>query len=252
MNWIRGFLDNNSTFGRIMWRCGALIGANLLFLLCALPIVSAGAGFAAMHYTVLRSLRGNGQIRVLRTFWKGLKDNWKQATIAWLAGLAFAALLALEYSWCVQFTGPVAYFRYGLLALLIAEGILALYLFPTMAAFAAPLPRLLANSVYFAVHRPLDLVQIVFISVVPMVLTYTFLQYLPLFAFLWCMFGFAAVALCTDALLLRQFLPYLPAVDAAGDIIPDDQLDDPNLIIGEEKVGDDEAKTLAEMTKYGL
>ena len=83
---------------------------------------------------------------------------------------------------------------------------------------------------------------------------YHFLELLPLFAFLWAMFGFAAVALCCDALLLKQFLPYLPEVDAAGDIIPEDQLDDPGLLTGSsrEQMRDEEAKTLAEMTKYGL
>ena len=254
MNWLRGFLDNNSLFGRVMGRCGVIIGANLLFLVCCIPVVTVGAALAALHYTLLRSLRATSQIRLFRTFWKGLKDNWKQATAAWLGALALAAVLALELYWCNQFTGPVAYFRYGLLALLLAEALILLYLFPTMAAFAAPLPRLVQNSVYFIIHRPLDLVQIVFISTVPMLLTYHFLELLPLFAFLWAMFGFAAVALCGDVLLLKQFLPYLPAVDAAGDIIPDDQLDDPGLLTGDsrEQLRDEEAKTLAEMTKYGL
>lgn len=30
---IGGFLDNDSVFGRIMTRCGIIIGANLMFIL---------------------------------------------------------------------------------------------------------------------------------------------------------------------------------------------------------------------------
>lgn len=254
MNFLRGFLDNNSFFGRIMGRCGLLIGANLLFIVCSIPVVSFGAAFAALHYTVMRALRGKGQPPLFKTFWKGLKDNWKQATAVWLGMLVLAAVLALELFWCSQFTGPMAYFRYCIMALMVVELAIGLYIFPTMAAFRATIPQLIKDSIFFAIQRPLNLIQVLFISIVPFVLTYTFTQLMPLFAFLWAMAGFAAVVMCCDTLLLRQFLPYLPPVDAAGDIITEAELNDPNIIWGGDgkKSGDDEARTLDEMRKYGL
>ena len=37
MNLIRSFLDNDSVFGKLMTRCGILIGANLMFILFCIP-----------------------------------------------------------------------------------------------------------------------------------------------------------------------------------------------------------------------
>lgn len=46
-----------------------------------------------------------------------------------------------------------------------------------------------------------------------MVLTYTDLQYQPLYAFCWCTFGFAAVAMLGAKLLLPDFKPHLDSQD---------------------------------------
>lgn len=253
---LSGFLDNNSTLGRIIWRCGVVIGCNLLFVLLSIPIVTAGAGYAAMHYTMLKFMRANGRIRFFHTWWTGLKGNWKRATVTWLIVLVLSAVLALELYWCSQFTGVMAYFRYGIIALGLVELIVGLYIYPTMVAFDAPIKQLIMYSVMFAFQRPLNLLLVLFANVMPLVLTYTIPEHMPTWAFLWCMFGFAAVALFTDKLLLKQFVPHLPAVDAAGDVITEELVDDPDLIMaaksGQDTGGVDEAKTLAEMTKYGL
>ena len=84
-----------------------------------------------------------------------------------------------------------------------------MYLFPTMAAFTATISQLIGNSIYFMFKKPINLVMIVFVHVVPMALTYMDLQRLPLYAFLWSFFGFAAVSLITVNLLLAQYMPVL-------------------------------------------
>lgn len=251
---LSGFLDNNSAFGRIMWRCGVIIGCNLLFVLLSIPVVTMGAGYAAMHYTILKFMRANGRIRFFNTWWTGLKGNWKRATATWLILLALSAVLALELYWCGQFTGVMAYFRYGIIALMIVELTIGLYIYPVMVAFDAPLKQLVMYSVMFAFQRPVSLLLVLIANVLPLVLSYTIPEQMPTWAFLWCMFGFAAVALFTDKLLLKQFIPHLPEVDAAGDIILEEQLNDPNLILADDgrQDSDDDAKTLAEMTKYGI
>ncbi|MCC8181594.1 MAG: hypothetical protein LIO45_01220, partial [Clostridiales bacterium] len=57
MRFLRGLLDNDSVFGQLMTRCGILIAANLLFVLSLLPVVTAGAGYAALYFTLLTCLR---------------------------------------------------------------------------------------------------------------------------------------------------------------------------------------------------
>lgn len=247
MNWLRGFLDNNSVFGRLMTRCGILIASNLLFVLFSLPIVTAGAALAGLYYTMLKTLRGDGELNPFRTFWEGFRSNFKQATMVWLILLALVGVLALEIFWCRQFAGPVALFRYGLMALLVIVVILAAYLFPTMAAFRATLPQLVQDCIFFAIQKPIHLILILFSNIVPMVLTYVDYGNLPLYAFVWCVVGFSAVAMFCSSLLLKQFLPYLPKVDACGDVIEEGEEAPP-----EGAPERSEAEILDEMKKLGM
>lgn len=250
MNFIRGFLDNDSVFGQIMWRCGIIIGANLLFILCSIPLVTVGAAYTALYYTTLKTLRGDGQIRLFRTFWTGLMENFRQATLLWLAIAALGGFIGLEIFWCGQFTGIVHYFKYGLMAILFIVAVIGLYGFPILAAFRVNFSQLLKNAVFFAIGNPINLVLILFVHAAPIYLTYANLQYLPLFSFLWCLAGFGAVVMFSASLLVKQFIPYLPMVDAAGDILTEEDLRDSNLVTAQDTQS--EEKTLWEMRKYNL
>lgn len=73
--------------------------------------------------------------------------------------------------------------------------------------------NLIKSAVYFAIHHVGKLIVILFFNVFPMVLTYTDLQYQPLYAFCWCTFGFAAVAMLGAKLLLPDFKPHLDSQD---------------------------------------
>ncbi|MBQ9521121.1 MAG: DUF624 domain-containing protein [Oscillospiraceae bacterium] len=216
MNLLRGFLDNDSAFGQIMTRCWIIIACNVLFVLLTLPVVTTGAAWVAMDYVFLRTLRGESDLNPLRVFWRGLRMNFKQASLCWIVILLLLCFLGLEIYWCGQFGGIFQIFRLGLVMLASAVVILTLYLFPVMAAFRGTLPALLRHSLYFAFHKPLNLIIIVFFHVFPLFLTYSDLQNLPLYAFLWCFIGFGAVEMLTAALLSREFAPYLSAVDEYG------------------------------------
>ncbi len=250
-----GFLDNESAFGRLMTRCGIIIACNVMFVLLSVPLVTIGAGYAAMYYALMRTLRGDGVINPFKEFWKGLKMNFKQATIVWLAFLLLIGFLALEWYWCGQIGGFLLTFRYGLVAIAACALVLVLYLFPTMAAFRGTIPQLLKDSLYFAFKKPLNLIVILFFNIFPMVLTYSDSQMMPLYAFIWVTCGFGLIALLTSTLLLEEFKPYLPMVDACGDIIenPEDEehwADSPEgTPSGGEK---SEAEILEEMKKLGM
>lgn len=244
-----GFLSNSSRFGQLMTRAGILIAANLLFLMACMPVVTAGAGLAALHHTVLRMLRGDGEINPFREFWHGFKGNLRQATIAFAAIVLLTAFLLLEIFWCTQFVGLVAYFRYGLYMILLVELLLSLYLFPTMAAFDAPLGRLTAHSFFFVMKRPLTALVVALIHIVPVLLTVVHVRFLPLYAFVWCMIGAAAIATCCDSMLLKIFIPYLPQADVCGEIIPEGMEADFVTEADQEKK---QQRTLEDMMKLGM
>ncbi len=215
MNFLRSFFDNDSVFGQLMTRCGTIIAANLLFLLFSIPVVTIGTSWTALHYTMMKMLREK-EINPFKTFWHGFRNNWKQSTLAFAAAVLLLSILALELFWCSQFTGILSWFTYGLLAMVQATIVLCSYLFPVIAAFSDNLKQHVQTSLYFAMHKPLDLILILAVHIVPIAVTYLDLQRMPLYAFLWFFMGFASVATFTDSLLLKQFTPFL---DSDADIL---------------------------------
>lgn len=219
------WFSNQSPLGRILGCCWILFASNLLFLLTCLPVVTAGAGLAALSYTTLRTLRGDGELNPISTFWRGFRDNWKQATIAWLSLLMLALLLYLELFWCSQLGSWAMILSAALSAIALVALVIGCYLFPVIAAFHGTLPQLVQNSFYFAMKRPLAAVVVVFLHTFPLYWTWLNTAAMPLYAFLWCTIGFSALSMCTSKLILPLFIPYLPRVDRFGTIMEEGMSD---------------------------
>ena len=254
---LSGFLSNESSFGRLMTRWGIIIGANLMFVLFSLPLVTAGAAGAALYHVMFKTLRGDGVLNPFRQFWTGFRTNFKQATIVWVIALALGVFWAFDLSIVTQ-VERLAWLRYPLYAVALVGVTVLVYLLPTMAAFADTIPHLLRNSLYFALKKPWKWVILVFFNVFPLYLTYTDPQYLPLYSFLWTLFGFGAIAMLGARLLLPDFKPYLPLVDACGDFILDREgnrlsadavVDEEGEVSAPER---SEAEILEEMKKLGM
>ena len=70
-----------SLFDRIFGFLGQLIALNLLWIVCSLPIITAGASTTALFYCTLK-LHKDGDIRVLHDFFKSLLSlSFNQADI---------------------------------------------------------------------------------------------------------------------------------------------------------------------------
>ena len=235
---IGGLLDNDSTFGRIMTRCGIIIGANLMFVLCCLPVVTIGPGLAALFYVMLKTLRGDGVLNPFREFWHGFRMNFKQGLICFLAFGAVAAVLVLDIRFCIYQGGELTYFKYACYALLIFLGILAIYLMPVMAAFEDTIPHLLRNALFFASRRPLKMLLAAALCAIPAAVTVIDTHMRPLYGFLWTVCGFGLITMMISELLIRDFEEFLPSRD--------EDLDEEN---GAEEMSVPKAKTEKEILK---
>lgn len=252
MRFMLKLFGEESAVGRFLNKLYVVVTVNLLFVLFSVPVVTIGAGHSAMDYTLMKYQRGDKHFKVASLFWKGFKENFKKATLCFVVLVVTLLVQLLEISWCRQFEGVMAAFQYALIGLMVLEIIVATYLFPVIAAFNGGLGELIKNALYFAFSQPHRMLVCVALNIVPLVATYVFLQYLPLWAFLWLMFGFAGIAYITTHIMLKQFVPFLPEVDICGDIIPTGMEDDPNIMVGEDDSDDVDEKTLQEMMKYGL
>lgn len=213
---VQGFLDNDSFFGRFMTKLGIIIAANIMFMLLSIPFFTIGAGLSALYYVMFRTLRSDGGVNPFKEFWAGLKMNFKQATISWILFVLLIAFLLVDIRICNAAGGTLGYLKIGAYAIGAVAVILYLYLIPVMAAFQDSLPHLIRNAAYFIGKKPWKALVILFFDIFPFVLTFSDLQMLPLYAFLWVLCGFGLQAMLGAALLLPEFEPYLTPKEEDG------------------------------------
>lgn len=118
-----------------------IVGLSILWLICSLPVVSFGpATMAAYHAGVKVIRRGRGKL--LPTFFRSFRDNWKHGAVVGSGVVLLAAVLVF----CVRFASVMAVdsriwrvLAYIYFLLLILLGIFATFVFPIFSRFCMPL-----------------------------------------------------------------------------------------------------------------
>lgn len=87
----------DSPFYRAMGKLGDLLLLNVLWLVCCVPVVTAGASTLAL-FAVTGKLAAGEDYTVREDFFKALRRDFKQSTAVWLVLLAvgFAAFWGLQ------------------------------------------------------------------------------------------------------------------------------------------------------------
>lgn len=206
---LMNLLNENNPVHIFFNKLGDIIIANLLFLLCCIPIVTIGPSLTALYHCMLRSVKGNNN-GTIKTFFRAFKQNFIQSLIIWLFLLASGFVLFTNMRFLQDYTTSVSkiffYLSLGITGLFI---ILALYIFPVIAAFSNTTFNLIKNALVFSfMHFPSTLV-IAVISILPMFMTYQDLKLMPLYACCWFFFGFGLTAYLNSFFFYRMFKPFL-------------------------------------------
>lgn len=207
-------LNEDNVIHIFLNKLGDIIVSNLLFLVCCIPIITIGPALTALYHCMLRTVKGNNN-GTTKTFFRAFKENFCQSLIVWLGLLAVAFILFLNIRFLQNTASvvskPLFYVSLGIAGLVI---ILALYIFPVIAAFANTTVNLLKNAYVFAfLHFPSTLA-IAVITILPMFMTYRDIKLMPLYACCWFFFGFGLTAYVNSLLLYRMFKPFLEKEDA--------------------------------------
>ena len=189
---------------------GDIVIANLLFILCCIPVITIGPSLTALYHCMMRTVKGNNN-GTTKTFFRAFKENFKQSLIIWLLILAAGTMLILNIRFLLHAEGSAAhmlfYLSVGVLTLLI---IFTLYIFPVIATFANTLGALCRNAFLLAfMHFPTT-IAIAVITIFPLYMTYLDAKLQPLYACCWFFFGFGLVAFINSMLLYRFFKKLLP------------------------------------------
>ncbi len=202
---------------RSLSSAGDLILLNLLLILFCLPVVTAGAAWAAGYASLLRIVRGEEQGFPFKPFWKDFRKSFRTATLGWLIQLVCLAVMAGDYYYAVYQSDPPNQFFWAFSIIMTAVLLLiAVWLYPLIARFNNTVRGHIKNAVLMAVGMfPRTLlalaIQLSFL-LLPLLISDLFTY----FGWLWVCFGLSLPMLLTAKLFRKplQSMPIKPDEDA--------------------------------------
>ncbi len=150
---MNGVFDYDSALMSLIRKLADVFVADILWLVCCIPIVTIGASTTALYYVTLRLVRESDG-HVVQSFFQSFRTNFKQATAVWLI---FVGLILV---WCVDFYyilflstwNPLI--RYSMMIFLIVLALvwvsMILYVFPIIARFENSTKEVMKNAYVMA------------------------------------------------------------------------------------------------------
>lgn len=163
-----GILGEGSLFMRFLNRLADLLILNLLTLVMCLPVVTAGASITAMHYILLKMVRGE-EGYIVKPFFSSFKRNFRQATILWVMFMVLSAILVTCFLLVARGSG--AYPAWLQVSILITGVILLVVMFYTFALLARydnTVLQTLFNGFALTFGQPLRSLEILIVLMVPL------------------------------------------------------------------------------------
>ena len=93
---LQGIFNYDNPVWRFIGKLGDLIILNILWIVCSIPVFTAGASTTAVYYVTLKLVRDEDD-STIRSFFRSFKSNFKQATAKWLILLAAAIVLDFDF-----------------------------------------------------------------------------------------------------------------------------------------------------------
>lgn len=185
---------------------GDMIIANLLFLICSVPIVTIGAGWASLH-KITQNIAGQEDQMLLRTFFRTFKENFRQATISWLLLLLFLVCMLANYFLIITCTaGGLQTVLKAALALIVVFVLgIGAYLFPLMVRYDNSLYQHFVNAVVLTVIKLPKTLMMVFVNLLPLVIAYFSLNTFISTLVFWLFIGFSFACFVASQLLVPVF-----------------------------------------------
>lgn len=147
---LQGIFNYDNPVWRFIGKLGDLIILNILWIVCSIPVFTAGASATAVYYVTLKLVRDEDD-STIRSFFRSFKSNFKQATAIWLILLAAGIVLGFDFWFFVSGQMPLnGAAKTAMTA--VSGGLLLIYLFiityvfPLQARFYNPVKRTLFNA----------------------------------------------------------------------------------------------------------
>ena len=189
-----GLFSADGKLAQVLGKAADLVILNVLWIVCSIPVVTAGAA-AAAFYTVALKMIKNEESYVFRSFFQAFKEN--------------SAVLGCDFYVCTKMGLEEArplFILFCVVAVFVYMG--SCYMFPVMAFFENSTKKVFKNSFLMALaHLPFT-VLIAVISLLPWVFLF-FGQFIAA-AFFDLIAGFSIAGYINAHIFRRIFKRYIP------------------------------------------
>ena len=213
---------------RYLSKIGDLIILNVLWLICCIPLVTAGPATAAAHYVALKYVRDEGT-SVARMFVLAFRQNLRQGIVVGIAAQVIGSVLVLDL-WLIL-TGKITFspeIRLLLLALLwlflFLYIMLMIYVWAVMARFDNTIKRTVFNAAVLAIANIRSTIMMVCWDVSLAVAAVVCIAFVPQLGMLCLIFG-VPVLFVLNATRLRPILDRC----VTGEAEPDSEVRHPEV-----------------------
>jgi len=193
-------------------RLADLFWLNLLFIICCIPVVTAGAATTALYYVTLKMAKDE-EGYITRSYFKSFKENFLQATAIWIVFLILLTVMFVDLN--IANGGNIAeVFNNTHVSdvVIIAVGVMAIivymtmtYVFPILAQFENTVKNTVKNAFLISIrHLPYTFLMMI-ITALPFVLIW----YFPAL-FILVMILFSAIAYINSKFFNKIFVNYMP------------------------------------------
>lgn len=196
----------DSLFMRALDFIADMVILHLLWLVCCLPIVTAGASTTALYYACMKRMRTK-EGYVSQNFKKAFKENFKQATIIWLVMLAAIFFFVTDIRYGMYLNNGMGRMIIGVCSLFLIPGIMiAMYIFPVQAKFENKIFDNVKNALLMAIrHFPSTLL----LAVIWGTFLFLSISFMP-FMGLMLICGGGLLAYMTSSVFIQIFRKYIP------------------------------------------
>ena len=210
---MRFLFDPESQIMQILSRFCDIVILNLVFLLTCIPIFTIGAANTALYDVVFR-MDTDREGKMLPTYFRSFRENFRQSTIVWLALLLFGVATYVNMT-RFSVLGEHSYLLgYGLfivsMLVLVLEVFLFSYSFPLLSRFRNSTRQTAINALLLAIGNLPRTLVVAVINCFPWVLLimnfYAFMQ----LGFIWLAMYFSAAAYFNSRVLKKIFDNLVP------------------------------------------
>lgn len=183
-----------------------LVIVNLITIVFSVPVVTAGASITAAC-RVTRQLMNGEEGHLIRSFWAAFRENWKQATVVWVADLLVIWGLMYDFYLFQAFFDEQSYkYAVGLLVILLFLVVgISVYLFFLISRYENLMACHVKNAFALFFHYLPKTIGLTLLNALPFVLfvlsPYIFLQTFVI----WAGFGFALILYLDNKLMRPVF-----------------------------------------------